>query len=492
MVAWRHDALSRLEREPFDLLVIGGGITGSGIALDAAARGLSVALVEADDIASGTSSRSSKLIHGGLRYLEQFRFRLVREALAERHLLLRLAPHLVRIEPFVVPVFGSPIQLGYIGAGLTLYDLLGAARDGGRTRYLGPSGVRRLVPAVRRTGLAGGFVYHDGVEDDARLALAVARTARQHGAVVATRARALATSPGGTGRVDGVIVRDELTGNDLFVRAAVVVDAAGPVDAFDATEPPATVIPSRGAHVVLRRSRIPIEYGMTLRVPGRVVFLIPWGAYWLLGTTDVAHTGSTTRPSASTDEVAYLLDSANAALDVDLDWGDVVATFAGVRPLSASGAGTSTVLASREHSIETGRDGVIRVRGGKYTTYRRTAAEVVDRVLGADARRRPSVTADLPLAGALASSDLAGLAQRLAGRFEVPAGVATALVRRHGTDAQGVLELGAAAGLLRPLVAGHDYVEAEVPWAAREELALGVEDVLARRTRLAIEQEDQA
>jgi glycerol-3-phosphate dehydrogenase len=491
--------LDRLERESFDLLVIGGGITGAGVLLDAASRGLSAALVERDDLAVGTSSRSSKLIHGGLRYLEQFRFGLVREALAERRRLLRLAPHLVRLERFVVPIHGLPIQLPYVGAGMVLYDLLGASRDGGRFRVLLPGTVRRLAPMVRSKRLQGGFVYHDAIVDDARLVTAVVRTAIDFGAVAVTRAEATELLRSG-GRATGVRLRDRLTGRELDVRAAAIIDAtgitAGPDGPFgSASRGPDWGVdiptrPSRGIHFVVRRDRLPVATGLTLRVPGRVVFVIPWDEHVIVGTTDEPHSGPTERPAATAPEIDYLLGHVNATMDVGLRRTDLVATYAGIRPL-AGGGDSDVVKASREHRVETPLPGLVTVRGGKYTTYRIMARDAVDAALGPVARRRPSLSSGLPIRGAIGPAEAGALSTAIAGRFGLGPRPARRLVDRHGSDATAVAELGAERDLLGRLVDGADYLEVEVAWAARAELALGVDDVLARRTRLALETPDQ-
>ena len=491
-LAARDKQIDRLASERFDLLVVGGGITGAGTALDAASRGLRVALVERDDIAVGTSSRSGKLIHGGLRYLEHLRFGLVREALSERHRLLRLAPHLVHMEPFLFPVFGSLLAVPYYGAGLALYDLLGAARDGGRTRFLSARAARSRSPALRGEGLRGAFLYHDAVEDDARFALAVARTAGRQGAVVVTRCRAVEVIAA-SGRAAGVRVRDELAGRELDAAAGAVVDATGHW-AMDGGGPfagvGAPVMPSSGVHLVVPRERIPSELGLTIRVPGRIIFLIPWGRFWLLGTTDVPYAGSPDRPAPSADEIDYLLDHANHALGVRLGSEDIVAAFSGIRPLASDPTARSTVRASREHRILVRDDGLVSVRGGKYTTYRLMARDAVDAALGPAGRRAPSRTADLPLAGALSRPPLAALAVGLTERFALSAATAGHLIGRHGADAGELLELGSRHDLLRPLVGDLEYLEAEVAWAVQEELALSLDDVLSRRLRVAIETPD--
>ncbi|MCI0345484.1 MAG: glycerol-3-phosphate dehydrogenase/oxidase [Chloroflexi bacterium] len=488
----------RLTRESFDLLVVGGGITGAGTLLDAASRGLKAALVERDDLAVGSSSRSSKLIHGGLRYLEQLRFGLVGEALAERRRLLRLAPHLVRLERFVAPIHGSALQLPYVGAGMVLYDLLGAARDGGRFHALLPGSVRRLAPAVRSKKLRGGFVYHDGIVDDSRLVSAVVRTAEDLGGLALTRVEAVELNRD-AGRATGLRVRDRLTGNDADVRAAAIVDAtgvtAGPAGPFAADGAAvdwgegAASRPSRGIHFVVRGDRLPVATGVTIRVPGRVVFVIPWHEHVIVGTTDEPHTGPTDRPAATSAEIDYLLEHVNAVMDVGLTRADLIATYAGVRPLV--GGDADTVKASREHRVGRPLPGLVTVRGGKYTTYRVMARDAVDAALGSVARRRPSLTASQPIRGAVPSAESATIGAEIAEQHGLDGSLARRLAGRHGSDAPAVASLGAELDLLRPLVEGTSYLEAEVAWAAREEHALGLDDVLARRTRLVLESPDQ-
>jgi glycerol-3-phosphate dehydrogenase len=483
----RPSALARLADGEFDLLVVGGGIVGAGVLLDAASRGLSAALVEQDDIAVGTSSRSSRLIHGGLRYLEQYRFGLVREALAERGRLLRLAPHLVRLEPFLFPIRGLPVaHRAFYGAGMLLYDLLGAQRDGGWAGHLSVEQVVDWAPPIRRAGLRGGIVYHDGVHDDARMTLAVLRSALDLGAVAVTRARALRLVEDG-GRPAGIEAEDREDGGRLKVRARHVVDATGVwmADPAHPFGPGPGVVPSRGSHLLVPRARIPIEGGMTLRVPGRVVFLIPWSDHWIIGTTDAAYAGLPGRPRADGEEVDELLAAVNRALEVRLTRADILGTYAGLRPLAGEDGGGPTSRLSREHRIERRPDGLVRVSGGKYTTYRLMARQTVDTVLGTDeARRRPSTTARLPLRGALPKADQKRLADRLA-PDPLDARASRALVARHGSDAEAVAELGRSAALLERLSSETDHLEAEVVHAVRSELARSLDDVLARRLRLA-------
>ncbi len=382
----RAESLAALERETWDVVIVGGGIVGAGALLDAVSRGMRAALVEQDDIASGTSSRSSRLIHGGFRYLEQLRIGLVREALAERARLLTLAPHLVRLEPLMFPVYGMPyLSKAFYDAGLTLYDILGARHDGGWHRRISKAEALELAPTLRAEGLHGALVYHDGVEDDARYTMAVVRTATAAGSIAVTRVRATGLQ---LDQADAAIrvltAEDVMTGNTLAIRSRAIVDATG-VWAAEAAHPfqssSMRILPSRGAHLVVPRSRIPNSMGLAIRVPGKVVFLIPWPEYWLIGTTDAPFDGPASRPSAAAWEVDQLLETVNATMDVGLTRDDVVGTYAGLRPLIAPSDG-STVKASREHRVTKEDNGIIRVGGGKYTTYRVMARDVIDAVLG--------------------------------------------------------------------------------------------------------------
>ena len=494
----RRADLAALTGETWDVVIVGGGIVGAGALLDAASRGMRAALVEQDDIAAGTSSRSSRLIHGGLRYLEQFRFGLVREALAERSRLLALAPHLVRIEPLLFPIYGVPFaSKAFYDAGLTLYDVLGARHDGGWHGRLSRSATLEMAPTLRQDGLRGGLLYHDGVEDDARYTLAVARTAIAAGATAVTRVRATGVRVDATGAIVALGAEDLAAGGSFEIPTRAVVDATG-VWAAEPGHPfgggSLRILPSRGAHLVVPRSRIPNKVGLTIRVPGKIVFLVPWPDHWLVGTTDAPFEGPAARPSAAGWEVDRLLDTVNATMAVDLGRDDVVGTYAGLRPLVAPSDG-STVKASREHRVTIGANGVVRIGGGKYTTYRVMARDVIDTVLGRTAAKaRPSETAEWRLVGAADADALGRIAGELA---TIPAVAAVGpeaagrLITRHGTEAPAVVALGAERDLLRPLVEGRPFLEAEVAWAVRHELAGSLDDVLARRTRLAQELPDR-
>ncbi|HET7829086.1 MAG TPA: glycerol-3-phosphate dehydrogenase/oxidase [Candidatus Limnocylindrales bacterium] len=495
-LARRGDDLQRLANETWDLLVVGGGIVGAGAFLDAASRGLRVALVEQGDIAVGTSSRSSRLIHGGLRYLQQLEIPLVREALAERARLLRLAPHLVRLEAFLFPLYGPPvITRAFYEAGVTLYDLLGSRNSGGWHRHLGLEETLEYAPDLVRRDLRGALLYHDAMEDDARYTLAVVRTALDRfgdHAVAVTRVRAAGPLRNGgrsTDRIAGATVEDRLTGSRLDVRATAVLDATGVWGALPDRpfgEASFQVVPARGAHLVIPRERIRARGGMTLRIPGRVAFLVPWPRHWVIGTTDRPHTGPVDHIAATSEDVDEILGTLNGALDVGVTRDDLVGTYAGLRPLIAPSGTSSTVKVSREHKVSVEAPGLVRVSGGKYTTYRVMARDAVDAVLGRDeARRRPSRTRNLPIHGAAPRAALDRLATRiLAEEPSLTEEAATTLVNRHGTEAEAVLAYGREHGLVRPLVAGEPYLEAEIAWAADRELAQSLDDLLARRIRL--------
>ena len=495
-LAVRGADLEQLGRETWDVLIVGGGIVGCGALLDAASRGLRAALIEQDDIAVGTSSRSSRLIHGGLRYLEQFHIGLVREALHERARLLELAPHLVRLEKFLFPLYGRPvITRSFFQAGMVLYDLLGSAKSGGRHHHLSIDGTLQLAPGLRHEGLQGAMLYSDGMEDDARFTLAVLRTARREGGLAVTRVRAVKAIREGE-RLAGATVRDALTGAEFDVRAATVLDATGvwgskPDRPFGSDKSTFNVLPSRGSHIIIPRERVEAKTGVTIRVPGKVAFMVPWPRHWVIGTTDDPFTGPVDRPSASSPEVDKILAALNGAFDANVTRDDIVGTYAGLRPLIAPSGASSTVKVSREHKVAVEGRGLVRISGGKYTTYRLMARDAIDAVLGDEAKDRPTGTAEMPLVGAAPRPELDALAARLALESGMDADTATSLVDRHGTEADAVLALGRERDLVRQLVAGHPFLEAEVAWAVEHEMAMSLDDVLARRMRLAMTLRDR-
>nr|WP_205807427.1 glycerol-3-phosphate dehydrogenase/oxidase [Micromonospora sp. HNM0581] len=510
--ARRAADLRRLRAERFDVLVIGGGVTGAGAAVDAASRGLKVALVEARDFAAGTSSRSSKLIHGGLRYLEQLEFGLVHEALTERGLLAtRLAPHLVRPVPFLVPlpagqgVRDLPARLlrrAYYGAGVAAYDafagLFGSGRGMPLHRHLSREGARRVFPSLRSDGLAGAIRYHDGQVDDARLVVTLARTAASLGVTVVSSARAVGLIRQAR-EVTGVRVRDleAPAGSpeaEFEVRARTVIAATG-VWTDDMSRmlddvglrPGIRVRASKGVHLVVPRSAITGEAGLILRTATSVLFVIPWGGHWIIGTTDSDWRLDRSHPAASASDIDYLLQQVNTVLDRPLTTADIEGVYAGLRPLLA-GEADSTSKLSREHAVIEPMLGLLLVAGGKYTTYRVMAADVVDRAVRRLGGGSVSRTADLPLLGADGYAAMWRDRADLARRHGLPVGVVEHLLERYGSLTLDLLALVDVDPLLAsPLTGAPEYLAAEVTYATRAEGALHLEDVLTRRTRVSIE-----
>ena len=498
----RADALRRLADETFDVLVVGGGITGAGVALDAASRGLKTALVEKGDFASGTSSKSSKMIHGGIRYLQQREFRLVYENLAERQRLLDNAPHLVSPLPFLIPLFGrdgvvsKTVARSYATA-LWLYDLTGGWRIGKRHREVTKQEALAHLPTLSTDHLVAGFLYFDARADDARLTLSVARTAAfEYGAVMANYTPVVRLTTGADGRADGAIVRavpdDEAS--EFPIRARIVVNASGvwadDVRALDEGHDPHAIRPAKGIHVTVPAERLPCDIAAVIPVPKdkRSIFVVSWPETDLvyLGTTDTDYTGPLDDPACTPEDVDYLLDAANAITTSRLTRADVTGVWAGLRPLlapTAKGGHVSerTADLSRRHTVTTSSHGVVTVTGGKLTTYRKMAQDTVDVVvaqLGESPRRRRCVTKNLPLMGATTKTrDPVTLAQPHA-----------RLLGRYGTASADVLALAdGRPELLDPVVAGLPYTGAEVLYAAREEMAGTLDDVLSRRTRATIQ-----
>jgi glycerol-3-phosphate dehydrogenase len=495
----REATLSRLTTERFDLVVIGGGITGAGAALDAASRGLRVALVESRDLASGTSSRSSKLIHGGLRYLEQLDFKLVREALHERDLLVsKLAPHLVKPVSFLYPLYKKVVERPYVGAGLVLYDAMeGTRRPVPFHKHLTAKGALKIAPALSPNRLAGAMRYYDAQVDDARYTLTVARTAAAHGALIATRVSAVSLVRDGSS-VTGVVVRDEETGRSLTVQTAGVVICAGVwtdlVHELAGVPAGYKVRMSKGVHIVVPRSAIRADTGMILKTEKSVLFFIPWSDRWIVGTTDTDWSGDRYEPLAELADVDYILAAANRVLSRPLTRSDVITWYAGLRPLVApsSGEGKPTTKLSREHVVDVPVPGVASIAGGKFTTYRIMARDVIDAVVPVLDREVPaSVSEKTPLLGADGLAAVQAAAGRLAEDYGVSRDTVSHLLNRYGSVCADVLDLVRAdPSLARPLTAGHPYLRAEVAYAVTCEGALHVEDVLVRRTRLYIESAD--
>jgi glycerol-3-phosphate dehydrogenase len=493
--AQRRAALQRMADEVFDVVVIGAGAVGAGSALDAVTRGLSAALVEARDFASGTSSRSSKLIHGGLRYLEQRDFALVREALRERSLLLNtLAPHLVRPVPFLYPL-RERWERAYVGAGMVLYDSLGGHEGLPRHRHLSKRGALRLAPALRPHSLVGAIQYHDAKVDDARHTLTVARTAAQLGAAVASNARVVGFLREGE-RVTGVRVRDEQTGDAIDVRARMVVNATGvwtdDVQNLVGERGKFKVRASKGIHLVVPRDRMQLDTGLVLRTETSVLFVIPWGRHWIVGTTDTDWNLDKAHPAASARDIDYLLERVNAVLAQPLSRADVEGVYAGLRPL-LTGESESTSQLSREHTVAVPVPGLVAVAGGKYTTYRVMARDAIDAVArGLDRSVAPSATHVTELIGAEGFRALWNSRERLAASSGLHVARIEHLLWRFGARIHDLLEdVAARPELGGPLPGADDYLAVEVRYAASHEGALHLEDVLTRRTRISIETFDR-
>ena len=502
----RAQSLANLGSRRFDVLVVGGGITGVGVARDAALRGMNVALVERDDFASGTSSRSSRLVHGGLRYLEHGHLHLVFESSLERRRLLELAPHLVRPLEFIWPVYeGARVPRWKLGAGLFLYDLLALFRNVAPHRRLDPDEVLAREPRLRAEDLTGGASYFDAATDDARLTLATALGAHEAGATVANHAgvrRLLVTR----GRTGGAIVADSIGGSEVSVRARIVVNAAGPwsdeIRRLDEPSARATLRGTKGVHVTVPRDRIGNHNALTLLSPvdGRVMFLLPGDTHAVIGTTDTETDASPDDVRASRDDVDYLLRTANHFFPAaSLTAEDVVCAWAGIRPLVAGRFGTDAAAASREHEITVSERGVVSVSGGKLTTYRAMSAEVVDvveRELGRVAT--PSETARVPLPG----GDFDSFEQEVERALRTLGGSVTSgmtgvaehaeqLVRAYGSRWKAVwAPVRDDPSLAEPLVAGLPYMRAEVAYAVSDEMAVTLADALVRRTHVAFESRD--
>ncbi|MEU7986266.1 glycerol-3-phosphate dehydrogenase/oxidase [Streptosporangium canum] len=494
--AERTAALTQMGAQELDVVVIGGGVVGAGVALDAATRGLSVGLLEARDFASGTSSRSSKLIHGGLRYLEQLNFDLVREALRERALLLqRIAPHLVRPVPFLLPLTHVGWERPYVGAGLVMYDSLGFSFGSTRGvpghRHLSRGRALRIAPSLRRAAFSGAVQYWDAQVDDARYVMTMLRTASSYGAHVASRAQVVGFLREGE-RVTGVRVRDLEAGTEMDVRARQVVNATGvwtdDIQELVGGRGQMHVRASKGIHLVVPRDRIHSLTGIILRTEKSVLFVIPWGRHWIIGTTDTRWDLDRAHPAASRSDIDYVLEHVNEVLSVPLTRDDVEGVYAGLRPL-LSGESEETSKLSREHMVAHPVPGLVMVAGGKYTTYRVMAQDAVDAVAhGLDQRVPPSCTDRIPLAGAEGYQALWNSRQRLAQSSGLHVARIEHLLQRYGSMIDEVLALiEADPSLALPLAGADDYLRAEIVYAATHEGARHLNDVLARRTHISIE-----
>jgi len=488
----RREAWNRLGSEYFDVVVIGGGVVGTGSALDAVTRGLRVALVEARDFAAGTSSRSSKLFHGGLRYLEQFEFGLVREALRERELMLtRLAPHLVKPVSFLYPLVHRFWERPYTATGLLLYDTMGGAKSVPGQKHLTRSGALRLFPAMRHDALVGGVRYFDAMSDDARHTLTVARTAAHYGAVVRSSTQVVGFLREAD-RISGVQIRDVETGEQQDVECDVVVNATGvwtdELQHLAGTRGRFRVRASKGVHIVVPRDRINAETGLILRTEKSVLFVIPWRSHWIIGTTDTDWNLDLAHPAATRADIDYILDHINSVLMTPLTHDDIEGVYAGLRPLLA-GESDDTSKLSREHAVGRPAPGMVAIAGGKYTTYRVMAADAIN-AAAQDIRGRiaPSITDRVPLLGADGYHALVNQADRLGEVHGLHPYRVRHLLDRYGSLVHEVLALAVdRPDLLEPIPAAPDYLKVEVVYGVTHEGALHLTDLLTRRTRISIE-----
>jgi len=495
----RDSAIQQLGTEQFDILVIGGGVNGVGAALDAAARGLKVALIEAQDLAAGTSSKSSKLIHGGLRYLEQYDFKLVREALHERELMVStLCPHLVKPVGFLFPLTEKLVERTYVGAGMALYDALrGFKRAMPWHKHLSQKQINEIAPSLRHDIVTGAFKYFDAQVDDARHTMAVARTAARHGAIIATQVSAESLIREGK-RVVGVNALDVTSGKKIEIRAGATIMCAGVWsdqlhERFELT-PGYSVTMSKGAHIVVPGSAIKSDAGIILKTPVSVLFLIPWGDKWIVGTTDTPYVGDRAEPFATREDVQYILDQANRVLEPKLKSEEIIGVFAGLRPLVANKKSATTTKLSREHTVDRPAAGFVSVAGGKYTTYRVMAKDVVDRaVIELRKLTQESVTEKVPLIGADGYFALEQQKERIAEESGLDVETVVHLLNRHGSLISEILEIvDAQPKLAAKLDEKLPYIKAEIVYAASHEGATSVDDVISRRTRLSFEAVDHA
>lgn len=504
----RDDALAALKATTeggpeLDVLVIGGGVTGAGIALDAVTRGLSTAVIDAQDWASGTSSRSSKLVHGGLRYLQMLDFHLVREALTERDLLISsLAPHLVKPVPFLYPLEKRVYERAYVGAGIALYDTL--ASVGGRKRamplhqHVTRKGLERKFPDLRHDAAVGAIQYWDANVDDARLVSTLIRTAASYGAHAASRTQVVGLTTTSGGAVTGAELQDLETGERFTVRARSVVNATGvwteQTESLAGTDGGLRVLASKGIHIVVPRDRIAGNVGLILQTEKSVLFVIPWSRYWVIGTTDTPYEQDLTHPVATSEDIDYVIDHANAVLSRPITRDDIIGTWAGLRPLLQPGTkeGTSSSKVSREHTVASPTPGLTVIAGGKLTTYRVMAKDAVDFAIGSRATTLPSITERIPLVGAEGLEVLQRQARDIGSRYGWDRGRMDHLLHRYGSLLGELLEMvDEDPSLGQPLAGAPAYIGAEVAYAVTHEGALHIDDVLMHRTRLNYEQADK-
>jgi len=510
----RTEALDRLRSsahvgQELDILVIGGGVTGAGIGLDAATRGLTTGIVEAQDWASGTSSKSSKLIHGGLRYLQMFDFKLVHEALVERGLLLsQLAPHLVKPVPFLYPLHNPVVERGYVEAGISLYDALASLSTGTKVRgqrrrmlpwhtFMGHRRMMERFPDLDPNAAVGAIQYWDASVDDARFVADLVRTAQAYGAYPASRTQVSGMIKDGD-RIVGADLVDLETGARFAARARTVINATGvwtdQTEKLTGTDGSLKVLASKGVHIVVPRERIHGRAGLILQTDASVLFVIPWSRYWIIGTTDTPWTEDVARPVATARDIDYVLAQANSVLARPLSRDDIIGTYAGLRPLLQPGTTGDNVSAkiSREHTVASPAPGMVSIAGGKFTTYRVMAKDAVDFALGERAERLPSVTANVPLVGAVGYPGAREHTTALAALHGWDNWRISHLLHRYGAEISEITRLCSEdPQMAEPLAGATAYIRAEIAFAVSHEGALHLDDILARRTRIVYEEPRQ-
>ncbi|GAB3588498.1 glycerol-3-phosphate dehydrogenase/oxidase [Calidifontibacter terrae] len=500
----RREALDSMTSQPLDLLVVGGGVTGAGIALDGASRGLRTGIVEAKDWASGTSQSSSKLVHGGLRYLYQLNFALVAEALKERGLLLtRTAPHLVKAQPFLWPLKKAVVERSYSAIGVGMYDALAQFGGGGKNavphqKHYSKDGARQIFPGIREDALVGAIRFYDARVDDARLTMTLVRTAQGYGALAASRTSVVEFLKEGT-RVVGAVVEDHETGQRREIRAKYVVNATGVWT--EQTQDLATddgglkVLASKGIHIVVPKESIDGDAGLFLRTEKSVLFIIPWERYWVIGTTDTPWEQDVNEPTTTGADIDYVLEHANSVLERQLTRDDIIGTYVGLRPLLQPKSSNSSTKVSREHTVTEVTSGLAAIAGGKLTTYRVMAQDAVDfaieRSEGVNAQR-PCITETLPLVGAAGYAAWQSQRDRIAADNGLTTDQVQHLLDRYGDELPLLLEtIEATPELGKPLATAPAYLAVEVAHAITHEGALHLEDVLRRRVRLDYETRDR-
>ena len=501
----RATSLEAMTSQKFDVLVIGGGVTGAGIALDAAARGLNTAVVDAQDWAAGTSSRSSRLVHGGLRYLYNLDFKLVAEALRERgRLLTTIAPHLVEAQPFLWPLKTPVIERAYSAVGVGMYDALARIGSKGRKtvpiqRHLSKAGAMRRFPEIKRNALVGAIEFYDARVDDARLVITLIRTAVKYGAAAASRVKVTEVLKDGRGRACGVKAVDLENGNEFTIEADRIINATGvwteQTQELAGGTGGLKVLTSKGIHIVIPRERLKATTGLFLRTEKSVLFIIPWQHYWVIGTTDTAWHEQLKHPVPTSEDIDYVLDHANEVLDPPLTRDDIIGTYAGLRPLLQPKVldESKSTKVSREHTVTEVIPGMVAIAGGKLTTYRVMAEDAVNFALGQSlAKARPSVTAQLPLLGADGFDAAENQAYRLGVKYGFDADRLHHLVRRYGSELPDLFAaIDEDPSLGKPLEAAPQFLRAEVHRACAVEGALHLEDIFIARVRLNSEARDR-